>query len=99
MSGSGYVARQEIGLRVKNIRLSRDLSLRSFANYAGVSFNALKRFEDGGSINSQTMLKILDEADIALEHCAHLWQSRCVHCGVVRETGRSPETGTGKGTG
>ena len=72
------------GGRVKHIRLGRELSLREFAQRAHVNFNALKRFEDGGVVMSDTALRILAEAGIEMRECEHRWETRCAFCGAVR---------------
>ena len=73
-----------VGPRVKHIRLSRGQSLRQYAQAAGVGFNTLKRFEDGGTIKSSALFPILAEAGIVLSECDHTWETRCLRCGAVK---------------
>ena len=73
-----------LGARVKHIRVSRGWSLRKYAQVAGVNFNTLNRFEDGGVVKSSALLSILAEAGIVISECDHRWQTRCVRCGAVR---------------
>ena len=77
----------DVGIRVKTTRISLGLSLRAFAKQAGVGHSALKRLEDGHTVSSKGMLRILAAAGIGLTQCKHEWETRCLGCGAVGEGG------------
>lgn len=55
-----------IGKFVKFMRKNRELTLSELATRAGVGMNTLCTLEQGGNVNSATLLKILAALDIEL---------------------------------
>lgn len=50
---------QEIGQRIKDIRIARNMTQRELAEYAGVSFSTITRLEAGKGTTMDNLLRIL----------------------------------------
>jgi len=66
IGGSPDTILQKIAARVKEKRLERDLTQKSFAKRAGVGYDAYRKFENTGEITLRNLLLcaiVLDDTD------------------------------------
>ncbi len=55
---------QEVGQRVKNYRVSRNLTQKELADRSGVSLRSISRFEQGEDFQLSSFVKILRAMDL-----------------------------------
>lgn len=54
----------ELGKRIKDIRVSRSITQKKLSENAGVSYNTIIRFENGEGANLENLIKIMRVLDI-----------------------------------
>lgn len=50
---------EELGKRIKDIRINKSTTQKELAHDAGVSYNTIIRFENGEGINVENLIKIM----------------------------------------
>lgn len=57
---------EELGKRIKDIRINKSMTQKNLAHDAGVSYNTVIRFENGEGVNVENLIKIMRVLEILI---------------------------------